>query len=78
LTANTHIFIFTLLVPVIAIVTKFDDLVVQVYSRAKNFEESYKIAGKLLDDNLEAPLLKKKVPPKQFVRLEGMLSTWLV
>ena len=60
-------------VPVIAIATKFDDLITQVYTREKGFEKSRKEASKLLDEELEGPLNKFMDHPKAYVCLEGII-----
>ena len=60
-------------VPVIAIATKFDSLVAQVFTRKKGLDKSREEAIKLLEDKLEGPLRKFKFPPRAYVRLEGML-----
>ncbi|KAF8811057.1 hypothetical protein BYT27DRAFT_7185168 [Phlegmacium glaucopus] len=58
--------------PVIAIFTKFDDLVVQVFKRSLGMQGSREEAVKLLEDRFRAPLFKYKYPPKAHVCIEGM------
>jgi len=60
-------------VPVIAITTKFDYLITQVFTEKKGLQKSRKEATKLLDDKLEVPLRKFKFPPKAFIHLEGVV-----
>jgi len=60
-------------VPVIAIATKFDYLITQVFTEKMGLRKSRKEATKLLDDKLEAPLRKFKFPPKAYIRIEGMV-----
>jgi len=60
-------------VPVIAIATKFDYLVTQVFTEKKGLRKSRKEATKLLDDKLEVPLHNFKFPPKAYICLEGMV-----
>ena len=59
-------------VPVIAIATKFDDLITQVYTKEMGFEKSREVASNLLDEELDGPLHGFKASPKAYVRLEGM------
>ena len=60
-------------VPVIAIATKFDYLITQVFTEKMGLRKSRKEAMKLLDDKLEVPLRKFKFPPKAYIRIEGMV-----
>ena len=60
-------------VPVIAIATKFDYLITQVFTEKKGLQKSRKEAMKLLDDKLEVPLRKFKFSPKAYIRIEGMV-----
>jgi len=60
-------------VPVIAIATKFDYLITQVFTEKKGLRNSRKEATKLLRDKLEVPLHKFKFPPKAYICLEGMI-----
>ncbi|KAF8812110.1 hypothetical protein BYT27DRAFT_7207952 [Phlegmacium glaucopus] len=50
--------------PVIAIFTKFDDLIIQVFKRSLGMQGSREEAVKLLEDRFRAPLFKYKYPPK--------------
>ena len=59
-------------VPVIAIATKFDYLITQVFTEKKGLRKSRKEATKLLDDKLDVPLRKFKFPPKAYMCLEGV------
>jgi len=60
------------LVPVIAIYTKFDDLVNQVYDMELEDGENRQNAIKCLEDKFEQPLDTCKFPPKAHLHLEGM------
>jgi hypothetical protein len=67
-------------VPVIAIFTKFDDLISQVYDIDLEDDENRTAATKLLEENLQKPLFASRFPPKAHVCLEGMYLytvTWL-
>ena len=60
-------------VPVIAIATKFDYLITQVFTEKMGLRKSRKEAMKLLEDKLEVPLRKFKFPPKAYIHIEGMV-----
>jgi hypothetical protein len=67
-------------VPVIAIFTKFDDLISQVYDIDLEDDENRAAATKLLEENLHNPLFASRFPPKAHVCLEGMYLysvTWV-
>ena len=64
-------------VPVIAIATKFDYLITQVFTEKKGLRKSRKDATKLLNDKLEVPLHKFKFPPKAYICLEGVVFQML-
>ena len=64
--------IMTHLVPVLAIYTKFDDLVIQVYNDNLDDEEIRQCAITCLEDKFEKPLRKCRFPPKAHLHLEGM------
>ncbi|THU79564.1 hypothetical protein K435DRAFT_823875 [Dendrothele bispora CBS 962.96] len=59
-------------VPVIAIYTKFDDLVSQVYDPEREEEENHQYAIFCLRDKFEQPLDKCEFPPKAHLHLEGI------
>ncbi|KAG6877284.1 hypothetical protein C0993_008878 [Termitomyces sp. T159_Od127] len=60
-------------VPVIAIFTKFDDLISQVYDTALDESDNRQVAQNKLD-KLKAPLFNDyQFPPKASVTLEGMV-----
>ena len=65
-------------VPVIAIATKFDDLIVQLFTRKKGLEKSRQEATKLWDDKLDTPLRNFKFPPRAYIRLEGTFFRWFL
>ena len=71
------------LVPIVAIFTKFDDLINQVYDPSLDDDDNRSVAERLLKDDLRAPLFKFKFPPRADVRLEGkyvsasLLICWL-
>ncbi|KAG5729610.1 hypothetical protein E4T56_gene18836 [Termitomyces sp. T112] len=58
-------------VPVIAVFTKFDDFIVQVYDTNLDYKTNRKNAELLLEE-LQAPLFGYKFPPRGAVRLEEM------
>jgi len=58
-------------VPVIAIHTKFDDLIKQVDDPDREEDEIREVALKTLE-NLKAPLLKSQNPPRAHIRLEQL------
>ena len=60
-------------VPVIAIFTKFDSLIAQIFARQMDLDELQKAAMDLLHDNLQVPLQNCKFPPRAYIHLEGML-----
>ena len=57
--------------PVIAVFTKFDDLVAQLYDRDKEEEESRADASKMVKEQFEMPLEKSRDRPKAYVCFEG-------
>jgi hypothetical protein len=59
-------------VPIIAIFTKFDDLIIQVYDERLEEDENREAADRLLKENLRAPLFEYKFPPRADVCLEDM------
>jgi len=73
LEASTTDLLLLSLVPVIAIATKFDDLIVQHFTRQKGWEKSREEASKLWDNKLDTPLRNFKFPPKEYIRLEGII-----
>ena len=56
----------------IAIFTKFDDLIMQIYDRKKDDEENLKIAETTLKEKFEKPLKLYQHPPCAYVHLECM------
>jgi len=61
-----------LAVPVIAIFTKFDDLINQVYDMDLEEEENCEAALKALENKFRKPLDGYNYPPRAYVRFEGM------
>jgi hypothetical protein len=57
-------------VPVIAVFTKFDDLVAQLYDRDRE-EESRTDASKVVKEKFEMPLQNSRDRPKAYVCFEG-------
>ena len=55
-----------------AIFTKFDDLIIQVYDRKKGDKENIKIAQTTLKEKFEKPLKLYQHPPHAYVRFECM------
>ncbi|KAI9433695.1 GTP-binding protein, partial [Lactarius indigo] len=60
-------------IPVIAIFTKFDFLISQVYDIDLDDDKNRQEAERLLKDELRAPLFEYKFPPRADVCLEGAL-----
>jgi hypothetical protein len=63
-------------VPVIAIFTKFDDLITQVYERGLKMTKNRQAALQELETKFQTPLRKFKFPPSAYVRLEGMFNVF--
>ncbi|KAI9428856.1 hypothetical protein H4582DRAFT_2105768 [Lactarius indigo] len=59
-------------IPVIAIFTKFDHLISQVYDIDLEDDENRQVAESLLKNKLRAPLFEYKFPPRADVCLEDM------
>jgi len=59
-------------VPVVAIFTKFDDLITQVYDMDIGEEENIQVAYATLEKKFEMPLKGYKFPPRAYVRFECM------
>ena len=55
-----------------AIFTKFDDLILQVYDGTKEDEENIEVARATLEEKFEKPLKGYKFPPHAYVRFECM------
>ena len=60
-----------LTVPVVAIFTKFDDLITQVYDEELDEQENREAAEKELEKKFQKPLDGFKFPPRAHVRMEG-------
>ena len=58
--------------PVIAIFTKFDDLVAQVYDWDKEEDENRTEAEKVVKDKFKTPLKNTRDQPKEYVCFEGI------
>jgi hypothetical protein len=56
----------------VAIFTKFDDLITQVYDRRKEDEENREVAFATLEEKFEKLLKGYKFPPRAYVRFECM------
>jgi hypothetical protein len=56
----------------VAIFTKFDDLITQVYDRNKEDEQNREVAYATLEKKFEKPLMAYKFPPRTYVRFECM------
>jgi hypothetical protein len=54
----------------VAIFTKFDDLITQVYDMDINYEENREVACDTLEKKFEKPLKGYKFPPRAYVRFE--------
>ena len=60
-----------LTVPVVAIFTKFDDLITQVYNDEVDEQGNRRVAENELEKKFRKPLYGFKFPPKAHVRMEG-------
>ena len=58
----------------IAIFTKFDDLVKQVYDDNLEMAENRRVALGELDAKFQVPLSKFKFPPKAYLRMESAFN----
>ena len=58
----------------IAIFTKFDDLVKQIYDKNLEMAENRRVALRALDAKFQVPLSKFKFPPKAYLRLESVFN----
>ena len=59
-------------VPVIAIFTKFDDLIKQVYDMDLGMEENRQIALNNLESKFRVPLASFRCPPRAYICLESV------
>ena len=59
------------LVPVVAIFTKFDDLVAQVMDWDKSDDENEVVASKVLKERFQKPLQEMGSPPRAYISLNG-------
>jgi len=57
-------------VPVVAIFTKFDDLITQVYDRKKEEDENREVAYATLEEKFKKLLKGYKFPPRAYVQFE--------
>ncbi len=58
----------------VAVFTKFDDLIIQLFDADLEYEENRLVAERELQDKFQTPLSGYKFPPRAYVRLEGMLK----
>ena len=65
---------YNCVVPVIAIFTKFDDLVKQIYDKNMEMDENCRVALAALDAKFQVPLSKFRFPPKAYLRLESVFN----
>jgi len=56
----------------VAIFTKFDDLITQVYDRKREDKENREVACAILEEKFEKPLRGYNFPPRAYVRFECM------
>jgi hypothetical protein len=56
----------------VAIFTKFDDLITQVYNEELDEEENHRVAGRELMKKFQIPLNGFNFPPTAYTRMEGM------
>ncbi|KAI3600518.1 hypothetical protein WG66_001719 [Moniliophthora roreri] len=59
-------------VPVIAVFTKLDDLITQLYDEEKEESELHEDARLYVEQKFQEPLAKCKYPPKEYLCLEDM------
>ena len=65
------------IVPVIAIFTKFDDLVKQVYDPNLTIPENRQAALSMLEARFKVPLSRLKFPPKAYLCLESAFNIFI-
>ena len=58
----------------VAIFTKFDDLITQVYNYDLEEAENREVADHELEDKFRKPLFGYRFPPRGHVCMEGMLK----
>jgi len=68
----------SLTVPVVAVFTKFDDLIVQVYDEGLDDGANRHVAESELQKKFQTPLDSFTVPPRAHVRMEGVSEVVLV
>jgi hypothetical protein len=56
----------------VAIFTKFDDFITQVYDTEKEYEKNREVACATLEEKFEKPLKGYQFPPCAYVRFECM------
>ena len=56
----------------VAIFTKFDDLITQVYDEEQDEEQNRRVAESELKKKFQVPLDGFKFPPRAHVRMEGV------
>ena len=61
-------------VPVVAIFTKFDDLITQIYDDELGEEENRQMAEAELQKKFREPLEGHKYPPRAYLRVEGIVK----
>ena len=61
-------------VPVVAVFTKFDDLITQIYNEDLEEEANRRAADRELQSKFQVPLMGYKFPPKADVCMEGTLK----
>ncbi|KAJ3556349.1 hypothetical protein NP233_g11998 [Leucocoprinus birnbaumii] len=59
-------------VPVVAIFTKFDDLIIQVYDREKHYSDNFENALATLEEKFEKPIKAYRHPPRAYVRFQSL------
>jgi hypothetical protein len=67
-----------LIVPVVAIFTKFDDLITQVYDAERDEQQNRQVAETELKKKFRVPLDGFKFPPRAHVRTEGVSESCLL
>ncbi|GJJ11604.1 hypothetical protein Clacol_005839 [Clathrus columnatus] len=65
-------FVYDLVVPVIAVFTKFDDLITQIYDPELGWQENRQVAEQILETRFRKPLLNFDFPPVACLTMEDM------
>ena len=69
-----HLHSCSFAVPVVAVFTKFDDLITQIYNEDLEEEENRRVADHELRSKFQVPLMGYKFPPRADICMEGVLN----